>query len=764
MKFVLTDIDYRDSIRLFGETVEGKRVVVKDKEFKPYFFVEGGKAKEIEKIRIEDHEVLKVEKEGNRLKVTVNEPSAVPVIGDEIKAMGGKPVEKDIPFTQRYLLDKGLKILNGVDSETFKKCEVEWKPRILAFDIETSNKKGVPDSSIDEVLMISLWSNYGIKKVLLTKPYDEGNTESFNDEKEMLKAFNKVIKETKPSIIVTYNGDMFDWPFLRDRMNNYNIRRDYGYDGSSMTIINRRMSSSARIKGMAHIDLYVFVAKILSANLKTSSLDLGSVSEELIDNTKKEMDWDVFYENWQDGYLEKIVDYSLTDAKVTYELFDKLKHTLFELVRLVNQPLYETCRSSYSGLVENYLINKAKEMGETVPHRPKGDKVMARRRATFTGGYVHEPKAGIYEKIAVVDFRSLYPTIIVSYNIGPGTIGKKGLKVKTNGKTHEFGQKKTGFIPSVVKELVEKRAKIKKELKKKKDPLLEAESYAVKTITNATYGYLSYPRSRWYCFGCNESIAALGRKHIKDVIKKAEQEGFGVCYGDTDSAFLTLGNKSEKDLKVFLDKINKELPGIMELELERVCPRGLFVAGKKGEKGVKKRYALIDKQGELIIKGFEFVRGDWSNISKETQYKVFQALLKDNDQKKAINEVKKVIKALRENKVPLKDLVIRTQLTRDLDKYKSIGPHVAVAQRLAKKGYPISAGTMISYIVTEGKGLIRDKSRTVEEVEQQKLKPDAEYYINNQVIPAVDRVLDVLEVSKDEVKSDKKQEKLKRFF
>lgn len=757
MKFTLTDIEYNENIVLMGDDEKGERAVITDKEFKPYFYTD----KEIKKIKIGEHEIIKIEKTKDHYKITVNKPEAVPIISDEIKKTGAKTIEKDIPYTQRYLIDKGLTMLNGVDSETLKKCETKWEPRVIAIDIETTNKKGVPDPSVDEILMISMWSNYGTHKVMLVKQCDEKNTESYPNEKEMLKAFNKTIIDTKPNIIVTYNGDSFDWPFIRDRMNNYKISRPYGYDGSNMTIIKKEMGSSARIKGLAHVDLYAFVSKILSATLKTNTLDLASVSAELLQDSKKKIDFTEFYTDWDNNNMKRIVEYSLKDAKVTYELFDKLKTIIYELAKTTNQPIYEASRASYSTLVENYLINRAHEFNEYVPHRPKGEDVMKRTRNTFIGGYVHEPKPGIYENIAVMDFRSLYPSIIVSYNIGPSTINKTGNTIEVDGKKTSIS-KETGFIPAVVKDLVETRAAIKKELKKEKNPALEARSYAIKTITNALYGYLSYPRSRWYCLTCAEIITALGRKHIKDVISKAEKAGFSVCYGDTDSAFLTMGNKTKKELDEFLEKINDELPGIMELELERICKRGLFVGGKTGEKGIKKRYALLDENNELIIKGFEFVRGDWSNISKETQYKVFQALLRDNSKEKAVEIVKKIVNELRENKIPLKELVIRTQLTMRPEDYKSVGPHVAVAKRLISKGQHISEGTMISYIVVEGKGLIRDKAKTIDEVENEKLKPDAEYYIYHQVIPTVDRVMDLLDVKEGDF--SKKEKGLKDFF
>ncbi len=744
MKFVLTDIDYKDNIRLFGWNKD-KPVIIIDKEFKPYLLVN----KKVDKEEIGEFKILKIEKTGKLYKVVVNKPEAVRVFKELYKDRGLTPYEFDVPVTQRYLIDKGLTMLEGVDSDTLTKCKVEFNPKILAFDIETTNKRGISNPKIDEVIMISLWSNYGIKKVITTKK--SSKAEYYPNEKEMLNEFSRIIKQTKPAIIVTYNGDNFDWPFLRERMNKYNISRDYGIDGSTMTIIKRKNNSSARIKGIMNIDLYLFVLKILSSSLKTTTLDLGSVSSELINNTKIKIEWDEFYEQWNNNDLDKIIDYSLRDAQVTFELFNHLKSIMFELTRMVNKPLYETCRSGYSSLVEDYLINKSKEFNQLIPKMPSGIETMKRRQVTFTGGYVHQPIPGIYENIAVVDFRSLYPTIMVSYNIGPTTLSDKGNKIYK----YHFSKKK-GFIPSIVEELINKRAKIKKELKIKEDPLLKARSYAIKTITNATYGYLTYPRSRWYCYPCGETITYLGRKHIKEIINEAEKEGFKVCYGDTDSAFLVLGNKTKKDLINFLKKINDSLPGIMELELERICIRGLFVSGKN-DKGVKKRYVLLDENGKLIIKGFEFVRGDWSNISRETQYKVFEALLKDNNKEKAINIIKEIISKLKQNKIPLKELIIRTQLTRKPEDYKSIGPHVAVAKRLEKKGHNIAPGTIISYIVVKGKGLIRDKAKTIDEVIKEKLEPDADYYINHQVIPTVSRVLETLNINL-------KQEGLNKFL
>ncbi len=754
MKFILTDIYYEDEkIVLFGETENSKKVI-KKVDFIPYFLSD-----HCIKTEIGDSKVIKTEKHGNLYKIYVNSPKAVPVIREYYKLKGYKTYEDDIPIVKRFLIDKGLRFLEGVD-ENLKKCKLNWNPKILAFDIETEGNSSRVDPKTNKIIMISFWSNFGKKGVYVLKKVNKKYATYFSSEKEMLKAFNKILLE-KPSIIVTFNGDEFDWPFLRERMNLYKIQRNYGVDNSKIKIIKRKINSIAKIRGIAHIDLYKFFRNIFSAYLKTSTFDLASISEELLDNPKEKMDWNKFYKEWSLGEIDDIVEYSLLDAKVTFNLFMKVKDILFELSKLSNLSLYDVCRAVYSSLVENYLMSRSKEYGVLIPKKPNNEQVLERSKRTYLAAYVHEPKPGIYENIAVLDFRSLYPTIIVSYNICPTTLSDKGKCVKVDGRTHCFSQEKRGFIPYVVYDLIKERAKIKKKLKENYSPLLSARSYAIKTITNAIYGYLAYPRSRWYCYACAESITALGRKHIHEVIKMAHEKGFEVCYGDTDSVFLLLGNKTKKDIIDFVKYVNSKLPGIMELEFERFCKRGFFVKSDEG-RGLKKRYALLDESGKIIIKGFEFVRGDWSEISKKTQYAVITALLKDNSKEKAIKILKETIKKLRNNEIPIEDLIIRTQITKPLSQYKSFGPHVVVAKKLEKKGIHVAPGTIVSYVIIQGSGLIRDKAIPPNELGNKKI--DAEYYINHQVIPAVSRILSVLGISEKELKTLTKQKKLKDFF
>jgi len=205
-----------------------------------------------------------------------------------------------------------------------------------------------------------------------------------------------------------------------------------------------------------------------------------------------------------------------------------------------------------------------------------------------------------------------------------------------------------------------------------------------------------------------------------------------------------------------------ELPGIMELEYEGFYPSGIFVSAKVGKFGAKKKYALISENGNLKIRGFETVRRNWSPIAKDVQEKVLGMILRENKPEKAFLYTKKVIEELRENKIPLKDVLIYTQLQKEIGSYDAIGPHVAIAERMRKRGIQVGPGSRIEFVITKQGTRIRDKAKLPDEVSQDDYDPD--YYINNQVIPAVEKIFEVLGYKKEDLLESKEQNKLQKFF
>ena len=417
-------------------------------------------------------------------------------------------------------------------------------------------------------------------------------------------------------------------------------------------------------------------------------------------------------------------------------------------------------------------MKQAPSFNEIAPNKPGYDETIKRRTSSYEGAFVFEPVPGLHKDIVVFDFRSLYPTILGSHNIGPDTIDcdcckETGKKTPDSG--HWFCEKKKGFVPLLIEDLVTRRARIKTIIKEKKANsdhegmnFLDARSNGLKLLANSFYGYLGFFGARWYSFDSASAITSWGRYYIHDVINKAQKNGFKVLYSDTDSVFLRLDGKTKENAHDFVKEINLHLPGLMELEYEGFYPSGIFVSAKIGPYGAKKKYALISEKGVLKIRGFETVRRNWSFVAKDAQETVLNIVLREHDVDKALKYVKQVVADLRDGKVPLEKVIINTQLTKEIDDYTAKGPHVAVAQRLKNKGKKIGPGSIIKYIVAQGNDIIRNRARLPEEVKPGEY--DADYYINNQVIPSVERIFNVLGHTKEELLETKEQTKLGGFF
>ncbi len=219
---------------------------------------------------------------------------------------------------------------------------------------------------------------------------------------------------------------------------------------------------------------------------------------------------------------------------------------------------------------------------------------------------------------------------------------------------------------------------------------------------------------------------------------------------------LELEAEIKQQAQKFLKYLNSILPKSMELEYEGFYRRGFFVS--------KKRYAVIE-DGEIIAKGLELVRRDWAPIVKNTQEAILMAILNEGDSDKAIKEVKKVFKRLKKGDVERKELIIHTQITKPLDQYKQVGPHVVAARRIEEHGIKVSRGTIVQYIIVKGKGSISQRAVPYEYSEGYEY--DKDYYINNQMIPAMERIMYAFGYSKKELEDLAKgevQQSLDAYF
>ncbi len=799
-KFFLIDIDY-DTIEgklytiLFGRMENGKRAVILDPDYEPYFYVLPSNT---EKAKREIDEILSKEgigikgieierknfsgEEKEFLKIRCFLPQDPQKIRDLIKVLeekrGGsgsviEEFEYQIGFYRSYLVDKGISCLDwlsidgeprnlGFNSEIIleaKKIEKtdgkEIPLRILSFDTEVVEEK----RGERQLIMLSLYGEE-IQKVIT---YKEGKFPDFvevvKDEKELIQRFIKIVKEYDPDVISGFNSDLFDFVVLRERAQKLKVKLDdLSIDRSGVTLSKRARVSTARLKGYVHIDIFNFVNNILSPLLQTEVLSLDAVSSEILGDEKIEMEYSEILSAWKEGRnLENLARYSLKDAELTYRLSILLLPQICELTKIVGQSLFDVSRMMYSQLVEWYYTRRAKEMGRIIPNQPRFEEIQERQKESYIGGYVKEPEAGLHENIAVIDFASLYPSIISTYNISTETLNcdcckENGHKVPDL--PYWFCKRKNGFESTVINELLLERQRVKEEMRKFSSGtvefnLLNNRQMALKTIANASYGYYAFPASKWYSKECAESITSFGRYWIKKIMDEAKSSGFRPIYGDTDSAFLALDGKSKESLLSFLEEINSKLPGIMRMELENFYMRGIFIPKEIGGGVAKKRYALIDEKGNLKIRGLEKVRRDWSNLSKETQEGILRLILEKKDVNSAIKLVKENIKRLRELEVDIKDLVVYEQLSKPISEYKLISPHIGAAKKLLEKGIPVGEGSVIGFVIERGKGSISERAQPIELANLANV--DTDYYINNQILPASLRILKVLGVKEEDL-------------
>ena len=314
----------------------------------------------------------------------------------------------------------------------------------------------------------------------------------------------------------------------------------------------------------------------------------------------------------------------------------------------------------------------------------------------------------------------------------------------------------------MLKEIIEKRKKYKEELKKKPDVIKRARSNAFKLLANASYGYQGFFGARYYSREAAAATAAFARKSIMDSIEKINKAGYKVIYSDTDSIAFLMEKNSEGQTIKFLEKLNSELPGIMELELEGFFTRGLWVTKRTGTIGAKKKYALLGKDGKLKIRGFETVRRDWCTLARKTQNEVIRMVLQEGNEEKALIYIKEVIKKLKEREYNKDELIIKTMLQKPLSEYKAISPHVIAARKMEEKKIPMDGGGLIEYFIAETrekKKLVRDKVKLPDE----KGEYNIEYYLTKQILPAVENIMQVFNIDVHEIIEGKKQTKLGDF-
>lgn len=818
--FIPIDYDYfdwkgRNYARIVGRNEEGKRVLVIDEcdVFLWAILKENSTEEKIKKL-ISKIEKIELDVKGRKTKVEKVEVHKKKFLGQEVKALkifatnykdlheianylDFPEIEKrrgyDLGYVTHYILEKKIIPLNWYEiegeilnnSEEFGGIDMNFDvdfcyklknskqispenftPKVLAYDIECDEL----EIGKGEIIMISLVSE-GFEKVITYKKNKGEKTvnkkyiEYVKDESELLEKFVEYTKEISPDFLVGYYSDGFDLPYLKARAEKFKVKLNLGLDDTQPKF-SRGINLTGKISGIVHIDLLKFIRTAYSQYMQSETLSLNEVANEFLGDEKKNFKFQ-HSSTLTDDKWEEYYEYNLHDSKLTLGLFKKMWPDLMEFARVMQEPIFDVSRNGMSKNVEEYIIHNLEKFNEIPEKRPSHSDISERKnREKYEGAFVFQPTPGLYEKVTMFDFTSYWPSIIVSFNLSKSTFleskTKNSIEVKTS-KGNFYFDKKPGFFPEMLKEIIELRKKYKKELKTKPDAIKKARSNAFKLLANASYGYQGFFAARYYCPEASASTTATSREYIQKIISLIDKEGYKTIYSDTDSIAFTMNGKSEKETLEFLEKLNSKLPGIMELELEDFYERGIWVTKRSGDFGAKKKYALIDKNDKLKIRGFETVRRDWCRLAREVQSHILKQILEDGNEKKSLEFVKKIIKELKERKIPLEKLLIRTQLKKSLSEYKAISPHVIAAQKMKEQEIPITEGGLIEYYLAEDSGkvskLVRDKVKLPHEKGEYNIK----YYLEKQILPAVENIFQVFEIDIKEIIEGKKQTSLNDF-
>ncbi len=826
MELQVLDADYvmlndRPLIRIFCKDMRGKTFCVFVKNYLPYFYALGNEKEIRERLKKFEGEVQRIEKvkkflpvgyqkeKTEVLKIVNKNPSKVPVLKD---AVGCKVFEADILFKYRFFSDSGIKGMNwidvkgsfvntgtvtcpGIEAEEIKPIEKDEDAplKIMSLDIETETPLDrMPQPDKDAIIMISVAFSHeykGLKNLLLVSksvPLREDqkkNTLCLENEKKMLEKFKDIINDYDPDVITGYNIQNFDMPFIVGRMEKLGLKRDMGRAKDKNVFCSKHGHvSNTIIIGRIIADSY----QIIKKDFSFKSYKLDYVADKLIGKRKIDVSYKDFNRLWngKKEEIQKLLDYSRNDAVLALELVEKknLLDKYIALSKVSGILLQDTINGGESMRIEHLLLTEFNKRDILFPVRPTekevAKRIEERKKSELKGGLVLEPQVGLHTDgfILVLDFKSLYPSIIRTYNICPTTllleeyddveyiespIGTKFVTPKV----------REGILPYVLEKLINQRSEVKKEMYKEKDPdkkrLLNAKQWALKILANAFYGYTGYLRAKTYVMEVANTITAFGRELLQKTRKKIIDMGYEVIYGDTDSVFVKV---KVKDLEKAYEKGNEivskiKLPGKLVLEFEKIFRSFLILTKKRyaGWSFEKNNGEWVDK---IEMKGIETVRRDWPDLVTDTMNVVLNIILKEGDIKKAIKYVQGEIDKLHTGAVDLNKLAVTKSITKNIDSYDGLLPHIELAKKIRERD-PSQApipGSRISFVIVRGNQMLSKRAETPEYIREHNLQIDSDYYIENQLLPPLERIFAVIGVDKAELLGRGRQCSLKDMF
>ena len=667
-------------------------------------------------------------------------------------------LESDIKPTDRFLMERFIKGAVEVqaeqqDKEFYKNLvnvrlkATDYRPTLSAvsIDIET-------DYDVSQLYSIALYSD-DIAKVLMI---GEGEVKSraiqscqkcsidlqfYANEKNLIKAFLQIIAELNPDVLIGWNVVNFDLKCLQDFADRASVKLTLGRNNEPINWRQSRDSDQrfyALVPGRVILD---GIELMRSATYQFENFSLEYVSRRLLKRGKLVEDVEQRSEEISKLFLKNksaLASYNLEDCRLVWDIFEKENLLSFAIERSQLTGLELGRYGGSVAAIDFLYLPRLHRAGFVAPALDQLEP-----SSMSPGGHVMRSMPGIHDNVIVLDFKSLYPSIIRSFHVDPlalieGLIEDNAIEGYDGGL---FSRDKY-ILPELIEDLWAARDRAKAN----SDEVL---SQAIKIIMNSFYGVLGTIGCRFFDSRLVSSITKRGHEIIIQSKEYIEDKGYQVIYGDTDSVFVLLGNVKKdkiasiggciaKDLNNWWnEKLEKEysVTSFLEIQFETHYQKFLIPTIRGSDAGSKKRYAGLLADNKVQFKGLETVRSDWSPLAREFQKVLYKKVFLDEPFDDYVkNIVEKLLNGEFED-----ELVLRKRLRRKLDDYvKNVPPHVQAARKAEvirdEKKLPslYKSGGWIEYLMT---------TNGPEPRQYRRASIDFDFYIDKQLIPIADAIL-----------------------
>ena len=692
-------------VQLFGRLADGRPFCIEDDRFRPYFFV-----RDADTALLEDAPGVQLEPSTLRsfsgaslTKVSVRAPGDVPPLRERLAAAGLPHFESDVRFPYRFLIDAGLRSGVAIEGNGEERDGLVWfhnptlAPATLAPDLRRVSLDLETDPRGREIRSAALVGD-GIDEVHLAGRGEVRGAVAHPDERALLLACAERLRDVDPDVVTGWNVVDFDLQLIAKRARTLGLSLTLGRAPGELRF-QQELGFTRQTRGTLPGRILLDALPVVRDALRLEDYRLETVARHVLGRGKK-LDEGVADPAAEIDRLyreapEELVAYNREDAQLVLDILDRegLLQLSLERSLLSGMPLDRVGASIAS--FDRLYLPELRRRGYAAPSVDA-----SRKSEQVRGGAVLDSRPGFFEDVAVFDFKSLYPSLIRTFQLDPlahvlAAAADDPIEAPGGARFAREG----ALLPGILEDFAASREAAKARGDRHADQ-------AIKIMMNALFGVLGAASCRFFDPAIANAITGFGQEMLGRTRVAFEAEGVEVIYGDTDSVFVLLTAEREaaqdqaRDLR---DAIQKRIGdwieqshgvrSYLELELELVYERFFLPRVRGGAAGSKKRYAgRVD--GRLEIVGLESVRRDWPAVAARLQRGMLERAF---DGENVVPFVRGVVDDVRAGGCDEELVYVKRLRKGSLDRYTgSVPPHVQAARKAGDR-----MGSVVRYVITQ---------------------------------------------------------------